>query len=252
MGKLEVEFLGICTNIIDREATGVPHRVVLVNAKSPGDKIAPHLATLRVYTDDIVHASGPQFLPPWQHHVTVFLLDGVTLTIDGTPDEPPLYDSSFLRCMPRLTCLTPDLGELSKEVVRDHRPADAACYFDLWSGIFSARSNTGGAIRSILHTETNTTEVKVHCKPFEETEPSTLTVRRRARIVVANLPVNSSDDRPKDFLLHYRVAKRIPPDRREPNSRRCLSEDEPLTRHHSLWPDGYRTTNAGCSCAEYP
>ncbi len=255
MGELKVEFLGICTNIIDPDVTGVPHRVVLINAKKPGVGIAPHLATLRVYTNDIVHVSGPEFPRPSKSCMTVFHLHGVTLTIGKTAKGHPRYDHSFLRCTPKLTCLTLDLDSLSRQVVRDHRPARAACYFDLTGGELSARTNRGGAVRSILTTRTSTKHVKIHCTPFVKgKDPSTLTLRSGSRIVVANVPVNTCDDKTEDFLLHYRVFKILPQDARIPSAGlRCISEPERLSRgQEPLWPRCYDTTNAGCSCSEYP
>jgi hypothetical protein len=235
MATLTIYFVGICSHLRpDSPESTDPHRAVLVNAREghPPRGIQPHHPRLLVRSEDIITGT----IPP---------LTGVTITVRDR-DAKPNYSEEFGRCIPHLMSYTQELVEVNPDVTVERNPARTAGFIDVHGGIWNAGVDEKGAAVAYVKIQTDTEDVALNIKPFDDSMVHDLVLKDNAEIQVENTG-RSFGDHDHDFLLHFLIMNRIPADARWPEQGdlTCQALPRPLP-----WDGG--TIGPGCSNSNYP
>jgi hypothetical protein len=230
MGTLTIYFAGICTHLWQEE----PHRSVLVNAREgrPDRGIQPHHPLLRVRTEDILEGEIPD-------------LTGVTVTVRDR-DPKPSYSEAYRTCIPHLVSYTEELVEVDPDVTLGRNETRTAAYIDVHGGVWNAGVDKNGAAVAYVTIQTDTGNVALSIKRFDDELLPDLVIRDNAAIQVENIG-RSLDDHDHDFLLHFLIMNRIPGDAWWPVEGDLKCEPLPVPL-----PWGGGTIGPGCSNSNYP
>jgi hypothetical protein len=231
MATLRVFFIGVCTHLWEFTSRETEHRVVLINA-SRGDEI----------NGKTIHAHHAWLLLPGRERPERVPLPGVRLTVPNASDPDVTYDSSYFRCIPRVTTYAANLPPLSKAVVNGRDPALAAAYFDA-AGRFSGGVDDHGASIAWLDVET-TGDPVLRIEGFRDNSFQERILRDGDSIQIENLGPGSTGDSDHDFLLNFKIAQSIPTDAGWPKTA--------MSCHAAEVPFPYNTVGPGCSNSNYP
>ena len=252
--ELRIYFVGICTHLWwgpPRPGPHITNKVVLVNAHDGArvgrHDIPPHLATLRFRAADIVRTENLELDEPITP-IVEWRLEGARVEVENAVG-PARTDESYLRCMPHLGTLTPDIGPPSIPVDENAVPELASAYFHVSGGTLSAALNDSGAAIGILEMDTAGGESpRIRITPFVGGTPIVVTLRAGAEVTISNVEAPGVAD-PFGFLLHYRTAVSIPAHPKVPVRQEAPSGCRVLQRAET-WPSG--TVGPGCSNTGYP
>lgn len=246
MGKITIQFVGICTHIKDL-VPGVPHRVVMVHEDEAvvlnGFPVHSHAAKLTLSRGEVLNGSGP--LPTLPHRLVLSIKPR-----DG--EGPPTYDPNY-QCIYSLSRLAGAAVTLSDKVVIDQSPP-ASIYFDVTQGHFSAgfatKEGAKGAIGAVLVVETDGDPVLVITEMDDDKPPLEIVLSTDSILSVCNEAIadGTGTHINADFLLHYLTTHAIPPGDPFPvqTPTRCTAlPDFPIK--DPSWELG-----PGCSNSQYP
>jgi hypothetical protein len=236
MGTVTIYFAGICTHLWQEDpASPHPHRTVLVNAREghPDRDIQPHFPLLRVHPEDIISGEVPD-------------LAGVTITVHDS-DAKPDYSDEYRTCIPHLVRYTEEDVEINPQVTVGRDPARTAAHIDIHGGHWCAGVDKEGAAVAYVTIETDTENVALSIKPFDDELFPDLVIRNNAEIQIENIGRGTDDDQDHDFLLHFLIMSHIPADAwwPEEGDLTCKPLPRPLP-----WDEG--TIGPGCSNSNYP
>ena len=222
---IKIYFVGVCTHVRQPESTGVPHRVILIDAwegRYIRGRIAPHEAKLRFNETD----------PPLDLH-------GVHLALD-VEGPGPEYKPAYRTCLQRVKDYAPDLPALSEDVVKTG--AGVAAFFDVAVGTFSAGVDHEASVAVLEVVTENAPKLKItpFGGPTEERQ-----LQDGDLLQIENIGAKAHDDKPHDFLLHYLIAQSIPGDATWPTHGKVLCGPLPPPYPHN-------TVGPGCSNSDYP
>ena len=235
MGTLTIYFVGICSHLWQNDPDSAePHRAVLVNAREghPDRGIEPHHPLLRVRPEDIVSGEVPD-------------LTGVTLTVRDR-DARPHYSPAYQTCIPHLVHYTEELVEIDPDVTLGRDATRAAAYVDVHGGHWHAGVDKGGAAVAYVTIQTDTTDVALSIKAFDDELIPDLVLKHDTTIQVENVG-SGDDDNDHDFLLHFLIMNRIPGDAWWPEEGDLTCDPLPTLP----WPTR-GTVGPGCSNSNYP
>lgn len=234
MGQLTIYFYGVCTHFNRaKSVTALPHRVVLVEASKGArihkKRIPPHEAVL---------CAGRVREP----------LTGATVTVENVT-SPLAYDSSYGNCIPSLSVLTPEPLAANLDVTMAEDRTRAAAHVDIHGGTFyggTTRLPDGspGAATAWVVMQTATDRPTLIIDPFGPEDGKRIELENDAKVLIAHVGVEGRDSE-YDFLLHLKIAKKMPRTMRVPGASRCPPVDVPYC-------DDVTTVGPGCSNSNYP
>jgi hypothetical protein len=236
MGTLTIYFVGICSHLRQDDTDAAqPHRTVLVNAREglPDRGIEPHFPFMHVRPEDIISGEVPD-------------LTGVTITIhDRNPKAN--YSPAYQTCIPHLMSFTEELVEINPDVTLGRDAVRAAAYVDIQGGLWQAGVDKGGAAVAYVTIQTDTENVALSIKTFDDEPFPDLVLENNTTIQLENVG-SGTDDNDHDFLLHFLIMSRIPGDAWWPEEGDLTCQPLP----NSLpWPTR-GTVGPGCSNSNYP
>lgn len=244
---ISIHFIGICTHVWWDESRP---RVVLVNAvegkRIQEQDIGSHVPTLRIAARHLTEVDQAMVWPGTSDAIIEWQLSGARISINTT--GTPQRDDSFLRCMPSLRNLTPDVGAPSPDIDTEVLGL-TACLFNITGGTFSAGAiRDNGAVFAKLTAETEGPPA-LSIAAYGSEVPSLIGLKDGAEITIANLGATEGHDGSLDFYLHYMLAATMPdvlgvPKPPGPNCR--------VNAYSPTWPKGFGTVDAGCSNSAYP
>ena len=242
MDKLTVDFIGICTHILTNEETWPhPHRVVLPRSAAHH----PHTGFLIIAKTDTsqdVQAFARELHGALGYSETAdayqLTLQGVELAVDnGTGDYA--WDDKTFRCgifsVQDFAGGQP-LGKPNEDVARRRFKHRAHAYFDIPSGLLSAK-RVDESSAAVLDVNT-TAAPRLRAKSFEGNHEAVLELRSGAAIQITHT-THDSDDR--HFLMHFELASNPVNDPTYP------TEPAPC-----LEPDYGTGIGPGCSNSTFP
>ena len=245
MGNLTVEFLGMCTHVLEK-VDRWEHRVVLPMPFQT--KIDEHQARLHVSkaaapdvsgfvngSSIVVESETPQ---GW-----ILALRGVELWVADTSGAYKL-GPNFECGVFRLRDYTggEPLPPLNQTVWKGKQKTRAHVYFNVEHGVFSARRH-GKATVGVLQMTTSTEKVTIHAAPFAASErPTSLTLTGEEPQVMLSHTNPKCDGDDEHFILHFELAQSVPKNPKFPfEAAPCLD------------PGGvYQGLGAGCSNSTFP
>jgi len=255
-----IQFFGICTHI---QPSVIPpsqpadwyHRVVLVNASDPPaanprhlSDVAPHHASLQL-TRESFSGSPPE--TPWFRKTFddgrkfEWKLDGVVMHVESAlPAEQPRGTAP---CIPSLSDhmqIRPDAGRRSYE----EDPALASCFFNFAPVFIEPRIFVNAAIAvTTLFAEEPTLVIR----RFRSLEEVCIPLSGVGEVSLSNIPDDTSQDAPQDFLLHYLALDTFPDEAwRPPNE--WIFDCAPHVRTTNIPRKLRDLTTPGCSNSNYP
>lgn len=166
-------------------------------------------------------------------------LHGVHLALD-VEGSGPTYEHAYRTCIQRVKEYAPDLPSLSEDVVKNG--AGVAAFFDVAAGVFSAGVDHGAsvAVLTVVTEQAPTLKITPFGGPTESKQ-----LQDGAILQIANIGHEAHDDKPHDFLLHYKIAQDVPADATWPTRGKTLCG-------WVIPPYPHNTVGPGCSNSDYP
>jgi hypothetical protein len=247
MAQVTIDFVGICTHLVNVDGTGVPHRVVLLAPKEwtvNGKTIPPHQPQLTWESGGVSHTE---------------LLNGVRLSIAHASGPIGPYD--MWPSIPNVNNFTTEGKDKLKpnaDVAFNGTSEMAGVYFDLTSGVFQAGyvpvQGKGspnlpvGTSVVVTTTDDNPTLLFSDIKTGEvtrsvEVDPDSIVLLRND---------GNGVDGNDDFLLHFLVFTPVPADASYPATFASADLPQIPVVPLAVTSPAYFDLSAGCSNSTYP
>jgi len=248
--SVTVYFRGICTHVRrDQKKThwlGVPHRVVLANARqSKHDKpnIPDHEGTLYVDKDSVLEplpAPTPYLQPKPGAPAHTWIIKGATVTIPSNDDA---LDYRGPRCIPSLPGV-PDFRLDRRYVDSEQATAETVdFFFDIEKGELRdcCFGHAYGAKLCLTKAGDNP---EIVIQPFGRGPESRILLKPNAKVMVRHDAEECTDDDLHHYLLHYLIGGR-----KLPTPTYVL---DPCSKCESCMSGDVVSLGVGCSSSNFP